>query len=264
MRRVSVTVRKEPRAISPTLGLSALIPRFASFPVRERGPPVSEFMTEVSHATFEDDMYTRSERPRGAGSMPQLPSLFHHVADRGGACVFKIGSNSSPRGVIAVLFVHQPIVIPPQGKAVGITPALDVSYVYVPPLPSKSAPAAARASGQKLRKLIKKTENAYVRASEARIPTVDGLGEIGDAIGEYLESCRAATVDREIPDINRFPQTKPGSQKVAPAVATAFASLKSELKRALLLPLFPTYFDNCPQPGEDDYGDEYYDSGDDY
>ncbi|KAI9159437.1 hypothetical protein H9P43_008777 [Blastocladiella emersonii ATCC 22665] len=281
-RRVTVKAIKSSHAVAPALGLCPLIPRFASFPVPEHGRPVSAFMNEAALRML-DRMYSRDELPSAFSKRSGAPSqgrsgewratrlkvlvakLFDFADKRGGPCVLKV-SGSGSRGAVALIFAHRPVVIPPQGKAFGLTPALDVSYVYVPPLPPKSAPAAARASGQKLRKLIEKTENAYVRASEARIPTVDGLGEIGDAIGEYLESCRAATVDREIPDINRFPQTKPGSQKVAPAVATAFASLKGELKRALLLPLFPTCFDNCPQHNEYDYecDDEYCDSEDDY
>ncbi|KAI9159383.1 hypothetical protein H9P43_008723 [Blastocladiella emersonii ATCC 22665] len=284
-RRVRVLVLKSANAVVPTLGLRAPIPRFAPFPVPDRGPPVSPFMHAAAmrmldHLYLPDDAPDRyasiSEVPwrgrEGAWAAKGLKLLFEQLAEfaskKGGACVLKIYGQGL-RGIVALIFVHRPVVIPPQGKAFGLTPALDASYVYVPPLPPKSASPVARANVQRLRKQYEKTENAYARALNLPIPTLRGAGLFSDAVGEYLEYCHAATVDRAIPDIGRFPQTKPGSQGVAAAVAAAFAGFKGELKRALLLPPFPTYFDNQPPPDEDDEecdeGDDeyYYDSEDD-
>ncbi|KAI9175333.1 hypothetical protein H9P43_006719 [Blastocladiella emersonii ATCC 22665] len=263
-RCVTVTVQKVSHSVVPALGLGPPIPRHAPLPVPECGPPVSAFMETVYRAAL-NKMYTSDEwpseasRPTKALTAPLpgragewharllkdvITKLFECTTSRSGAFVVKIQS-SGPRGLVAVLFVHRPAVLPPQGKGIGITPVLDVSYVYVPPLSTKAASPAARAAGQKLRKLIEKTENAYSRACEQTFSAINWPGGYSDAVAEYLEYCHTAMVDRSLPDINQFPQTKSGMAKVAPATATAFESLKGELKHALLLSLFPTYFDNC-------------------
>ncbi|KAI9168248.1 hypothetical protein H9P43_007620 [Blastocladiella emersonii ATCC 22665] len=141
------------------------------------------------------------------------------------------------RGDVAVIFVHRPVVLPPQGKAFGVTPALDVAYVYVPPVPPKSASAAQRAAVIKLRNLVGKTDSWYDRHVGYSFPVMRWISAHSETIVEYLEFCHAAT----------FPQTKPGTEKVASGTAASFAALKGELKRATLLPMFPTYFDNCMQ-----------------
>ncbi|KAI9156036.1 hypothetical protein H9P43_009146 [Blastocladiella emersonii ATCC 22665] len=272
-RTVAVAVRKLAHAIAPELGLGLLVPRLAPFPVPDGDQPVSAFLHGVALETI-NGMCTLKEWPLGStavelnGLAPPaaapgewnatalkllIMKVFDYAAQMDGACAIKLhaidaahgaptGARSVPgstRGVIALIFVHRPVVIPPQGKSLWLTPALDVSYLYVPPLPPKSASAAARANVLRLRKLIDLTENAYRKATSGRMfPVIKWMGEHADVTGEYLEFCHAATTDHAIPaDINRFPMTKPGTEKYAAATAASFGVLKPELKRALLLPI---------------------------
>ncbi|KAI9175558.1 hypothetical protein H9P43_006919 [Blastocladiella emersonii ATCC 22665] len=143
-----------------------------------------------------------------------------------GSCAIKLASPETLRGLIAVIIVNRPVVIPPQGKAEGLTPALDVSNLYVPGLQSKSTgTAAARANVQRLRKVAEMSETAYFRMCKRLFPII---------------KC-AAMVDQSIPDINMYPQTGPGTRPFAATTAVSFAGLKSELKRAVLPPLFPNF-----------------------
>ncbi|KAI9175334.1 hypothetical protein H9P43_006695 [Blastocladiella emersonii ATCC 22665] len=104
------------------------------------------------------------------------------------------------------------------------------SYAHASPLPPKSGSAVTRAAVQRMRKLVEKAANGYSRACEVQIPVIKGLGAIGGAIGEYLEYCLAALLDRKIRDIKRFLPTKPVPQKDATAMDAA-----GKLKHALLL-----------------------------
>ncbi|KAI9175357.1 hypothetical protein H9P43_006718 [Blastocladiella emersonii ATCC 22665] len=103
-------------------------------------------------------------------------------------------------------------------------------YAHASPLPPKSGSAVTRAAVQRMRKLVEKAANGYSRACEVQIPVIKGLGAIGGAIGEYLEYCLAALLDRKIRDIKRFLPTKPVPQKDATAMDAA-----GKLKHALLL-----------------------------
>ncbi|KAI9173006.1 hypothetical protein H9P43_007137 [Blastocladiella emersonii ATCC 22665] len=260
-RRVDVVFRKTTHAIEPMLGLDPPVPRFALFPVPARGPPVSAFMGEVASATL-PRMFTRDEWPQASrgvfhavspvlsqrecalGLKLLVKKVFDFAARKGGACVIKV-AGMGDRGDVAVIFVHRPIVIPPQGRALGVTPALDVAYVYVPPLPPKSAPAAQRSAAIRLRNLVGKWDSWYDRFVGYSFPVMKWVSPHSETVAEYLDFCHAATVDRSMPDIGQFPQTAPGTEKVASATVTSFAALKGELKRATLLPMYPTYFDNC-------------------
>ncbi|KAI9155946.1 hypothetical protein H9P43_009056 [Blastocladiella emersonii ATCC 22665] len=159
-----------------------------------------------------------------------VQQLFQYAASHERACVVKLAAYG-PRGTIAVLVVHRRVVLPPHGKANGITPALDVSYLFVPPPPLKTARPALRASAEKVRKLVAAAEAAHCVANGQQVPAVWCVAESADAIGEYLDYCHAAAPVRSLSNV-------PGTDS---GVRAAFDCLKSELKRALLMPLYPTY-----------------------
>ncbi|KAI9152466.1 hypothetical protein H9P43_009257 [Blastocladiella emersonii ATCC 22665] len=173
----------------------------------------------------------------GATSLKLLiQEVFAYAAEQGGACAIKLNAKY---GVIGMIFVQNPVVIPPQGKALWITPALDVCFLYVPPVASKTASAAVRANVRRLREIVDQAETAYSTATGGqRFHAIKWTSDHhADVIGEYLDYCSAAVTDRGIPDINQYPMTKPGTEQHAAATAASFEVLKGELKRALLLPI---------------------------
>ncbi|KAI9155944.1 hypothetical protein H9P43_009054 [Blastocladiella emersonii ATCC 22665] len=134
-----------------------------------------------------------------------------------------------------MLFINWPTVIPPQGKAYGVTPALAVSFLHVPPLSTMGNSTAGRAAMLRLRKVIETSEKEYFRTCGQAYPTIKWEGN-ADVLGEYFDYCRAVTLDRSIPDEIYLP--KVGASKVDEAAAQVQLDLYSALKRGLLLPLF--------------------------
>ncbi|KAI9155961.1 hypothetical protein H9P43_009071 [Blastocladiella emersonii ATCC 22665] len=135
--------------------------------------------------------------------------------------------------VIAVIIVHRLVVIPPQGKCHGLTPALDVSYVHVPLVPWFATPAV-RSDAERMRALIANAEQVCSQQFKAYECLSAGAG----VISEYLDFGHMAAVDRSPPDsLPVEPDAKPG----VAAAAAVQSCLDSELKRAVLLPLYPTF-----------------------
>ncbi|KAI9155942.1 hypothetical protein H9P43_009052 [Blastocladiella emersonii ATCC 22665] len=247
-RVVTVTVQKLAAAVSPMLGLGPLVPRFAPFPVPTTGPIVSKFLHAAAFASLED-LYTAAEWPAfasledfafGAWNTVMLKGTLHPVfiyaANDNRACVVKFVEADNVEETIAVLFVHRPIVIPAQGKAAGITPALDISFVFAHPLQPRSASPATHAIVEQSRKRVQDANEACERERIWQFPIICAP-ECRYAIGEYLDFCSAAAPDRSLPE---GPQNNPG-------FTAAMDAVKSDLKRALLLPLFPA----CPRSADE-------------
>ncbi|KAI9179809.1 hypothetical protein H9P43_005140 [Blastocladiella emersonii ATCC 22665] len=172
----------------------------------------------------------------GARSAMALKCLFSDLRMRSetnfGAFVTKLVA--ADLSAFAFIFLNRPAVLAPQGKALGATLVLDISYFIIPALPSKSTSSTAtRAQVKKFRCLADNAEAAYRRLQRTQVPAIGQLGDHFDAIVEYLEFGHAATVDHSIPDANLYPMR-------IPATAAAFAVLKPEFKRSILFPLFPT------------------------
>ncbi|KAI9155943.1 hypothetical protein H9P43_009053 [Blastocladiella emersonii ATCC 22665] len=137
--------------------------------------------------------------------------------------------------VIALLFVNWLAVIPPQGRSDWITPALDVSYLHVPPPSTTFKSATERLLAKKLRERVKGAHAMYASSCDEPYPTIEWEGG-ASVIGEYLEFCHIAAVDRSVPAAIVATKEEPTPEVNGTVQALFF--LTSALRRAILLPMF--------------------------
>ncbi|KAI9156048.1 hypothetical protein H9P43_009158 [Blastocladiella emersonii ATCC 22665] len=246
-RTIVVSLALVAQAVDPALGLPALIPRIALPPIDHGQPDSLQF--RPAGLIVVNGMYSKAESPHGLGQLffPRLMSDLRnlgacssvalkamHLEIRAKAedlpCLFvgKVLDRGGSGNVVVVFFVNRPVHLPPQGKAFGLTTALDVSYLCVP-----DVAVTKRAVVNRIRPLIEAAEDAHFAQQSQRFHLARWSGEHSAAIREYFDFGHAAVVDRGVPDVTEFPKTDAGT-------AAAFAVLKSELKRGLAFPLYPT------------------------